>query len=59
MLLNYEKPGYQSCDPVTIVYHGMIIQLKLNPPDLDQNEPKKTHRASKRLLNSEKWHKRG
>ena len=39
--LTYEKPGHQSCEPVTIMHHGMVIQLKLNPPDQD-TEPRKS-----------------
>ncbi|XP_036947992.1 uncharacterized protein LOC119016325 [Acanthopagrus latus] len=45
--LTYEKPGQQSCEPVTIMHHGMVIQLKLNPPD-QVTEPRKRCRTSKR-----------
>ncbi|XP_053301840.1 uncharacterized protein LOC128460622 [Pleuronectes platessa] len=52
MRLTYEKPGYQSCEPVTIMHHGMVIQLKLNPPDQD-NEPRKKCKTSKRFMEEE------
>lgn len=50
--LTYEKPGHQSCEPVTIMHHGMVIQLKLNPPDQD-TEPRKKWKTSKRRKEEE------
>lgn len=50
--LTYEKPGHQSCEPVTIMHHGMVIQLKLNPPDQD-TEPRKKCKTSKRRKEEE------
>lgn len=29
--LTYDKPGHSMDEPVTIVHHGMVIQLNLNP----------------------------
>lgn len=47
----YEKPGQPSCEPVTIMHHGMVIQLKLNPPDKEHRKKSKT---SKRYMDEEK-----
>lgn len=52
--LTYEKPGHPSCEPVTIMHHGMVIQLKLNPPDI--SEPKGHSKTSKKFLGSEEDH---
>ncbi|CAI5686131.1 unnamed protein product [Oreochromis niloticus] len=54
MRLTYEKPGHPSCEPVTIMHHGMVIQLKLNPPDF--SEPKGHSKTSKKFLGSEENH---
>ncbi|KAK0132280.1 hypothetical protein N1851_032909 [Merluccius polli] len=35
------------------MYHGMVIQLKLNPPDQD-NEPRKKSKTSKKYMEEEK-----
>lgn len=36
----YEELGHPSCEPVTIMHHGMVIQLKLNSSNQD-HKPKK------------------
>lgn len=54
MRLTYEKPGHPFCEPVTIMHHGMVIQLKLNPPDI--SEPKGRSKTSKKFLGSEEDH---
>lgn len=33
--LTYDKPGHSMDEPVTIVHHGMVIQLNLNPQATD------------------------
>ena len=38
MRFTYERPGHPSCEPVTIMHHGMVIQLKLNPPNQDNQK---------------------
>ncbi|KAK0136928.1 Paraneoplastic antigen Ma2 [Merluccius polli] len=52
MRFTYEKPGHPSCEPVTIMHHGMVIQLKLNPPNQD-NESRKKSKTSKRYMEEE------
>ncbi|XP_034038171.1 uncharacterized protein LOC117532037 [Thalassophryne amazonica] len=47
--LTYDKPGYPSSEPVTIMHHGMVIQLKLNPPDQTGPELRQNPRTSKRM----------
>lgn len=53
MRLTYDKPGYPSSEPVTIMHHGMVIQLKLNPADQNSHEPRKKYikhpRGSQRM----------
>lgn len=53
MRFTYEKPGHPSCEPVTIMHHGMVIQLKLNSPDQD-NRPRKKSKTSKMYREEEK-----
>lgn len=55
MRFTYEKPGYPSCEPVTIMHHGMVIQLKLNSQGQD-NEPRKKSKASKRYEEEKRNH---
>ncbi|XP_056437540.1 uncharacterized protein LOC130374637 [Gadus chalcogrammus] len=52
MRFTYERPGHPSCEPVTIMHHGMVIQLKLNPPNQD-NESRKKSKTSKRYMEEE------
>ena len=35
--LTYDKPGHSMDEPVTIVHHGMVIQLNLNPQITDSS----------------------
>ncbi|CAJ1086728.1 uncharacterized protein LOC115570093 [Xyrichtys novacula] len=41
MRFTYEKPGHPSSEPVTIMHHGMVIQLKLHSPNRDHKPRKK------------------
>ena len=52
MRFTYERPGHPSCEPVTIMHHGMVIQLKLNPPNQD-NKSRKKSKTSKRYMEEE------
>lgn len=36
--LTYDKPGHSMDEPVTIVHHGMVIQLNLNPQVTDSSK---------------------
>lgn len=49
----YEEPGHPSFEPVTIMHHGMVIQLKMNPPDQD-NKPRKKSKTSQRYMEEDK-----
>ncbi|CAL8348895.1 unnamed protein product [Boreogadus saida] len=43
---------YEEPPEVTIMHHGMVIQLKLNPPNQD-NELRKKSKTSKRYMEEE------
>lgn len=53
MRLTYDKPGCSFSEPVTIIHHGMVIQLKLNPPDQNSHDPRKNCRTSRRFSEDE------
>ncbi|XP_034042823.1 uncharacterized protein LOC117525094 [Thalassophryne amazonica] len=54
MRLTCDKPGYPSSEPVTIMHHGMVIQLKLNPPDQTGPEARQKPKTSKRMSENER-----
>lgn len=51
--LTYDKPGYPSSEPVTIVHHGMVIQLKLDTPESKVKKPRQTHKPTRVLYDDE------
>ncbi|KAG8011039.1 Ephrin type-A receptor 7 [Nibea albiflora] len=54
--LTYDKPGYPSSEPVTIVHHGMVIQLKLDTPDSKVRKPRQTPKSTSVLYDDEEPH---
>uniref|UniRef100_A0A672FVX5 Gypsy retrotransposon integrase-like protein 1 n=1 Tax=Salarias fasciatus TaxID=181472 RepID=A0A672FVX5_SALFA len=53
MRFTYDKPGYPSSEPVTIMHHGMVIQLKLNPQDQIYKTPRQKHKTSVKISEHE------
>ncbi|XP_054862844.1 uncharacterized protein LOC129347938 [Amphiprion ocellaris] len=53
MRFTYDKPGSPSSEPVTIMHHGMVIQLKLNPPNKVSSTPRQIHKVSRRCSGDE------
>ena len=48
--LTYDKPGHSMDEPVTIVHHGMVIQLNLNTPAADRSTDRGSTPARKTPL---------
>ncbi len=53
MRFTYEKPGHPSFEPVTIMHHSMVIQLKLNPSEPNDTLRRRS-KTSKRYADEEK-----
>ncbi|XP_060758474.1 uncharacterized protein LOC132869142 [Neoarius graeffei] len=49
--LTYDKPGHSTEEPVTIVHHGMVIQLTLSSQDREVKTPVKNYKCSQMSRN--------
>lgn len=54
--LTYNKPGYPVDDPVTIMHHGMVIQLKLNPPVQGKSSVRKEYKIPRQNTKEKRYH---